>query len=159
MGYALGAADYLTKPVEAEALARVLGRCRAGAGPAKVLIIDDDPATREVLRRSLAREGWTVLEAVDGLKGLACLRRSRPAAVVLDLMMPGMDGFEVLEAMRREDAWRDIPVVVLTAKDLSREEVAWLGRRAGRVFRKGAYGRAELVAAVHGTIAGRVAAG
>jgi CheY-like chemotaxis protein len=79
--------------------------------------------------------------------------------VILDLMMPGMDGFEVLEAMRRQEAWRDIPVVVLTSKDLDRNEVAWLNRRAERVFQKGAYDRAELAATVHDTITERAAAG
>jgi CheY-like chemotaxis protein len=150
MGYALGAADYLTKPIDTDALARVLARYRLGDGQAsRILIIDDDPGTRELLRRTLAAEDYTVMEAADGPKGLACLKRWRPDAVILDLMLPGMDGFEVLETMRRDDAWRGIPVVVVTAKDLTREEVAWLNGHASKVFQKGAYRRAELAGLVH----------
>jgi CheY-like chemotaxis protein len=84
---------------------------------------------------------------------LARLERATPAVVLLDLMMPGVDGFEVLEAMRREEAWRDIPVVIITAKDLTREELARLNGCAERVFRKGAYDRAELVGIIDGVIA------
>ncbi|HEX6015008.1 MAG TPA: response regulator [Geminicoccaceae bacterium] len=160
MGYALGAADYLTKPVDPEALVRVLDRYRAGGGGrAEVLVVDDDPLAREVLRRPLARAGWGVGEAADGREALARLARSRPAVVLLDLMMPGMDGFEVLERMRGEEAWRGIPVVVVSAKDLGREEAAWLGGRAERVFRKGAHERAELIGVVEGMLARRPAEG
>ncbi|HVG48916.1 MAG TPA: response regulator [Rubellimicrobium sp.] len=159
MGYALGATDYLTKPIDVRSLAQVLDRHRAGmienAQKDRVLVIDDDPATREVLRRALAREGWTVAEAVNGYKGLAFLRRCQPALVLLDLMMPGMDGFELLEAMRQEPALRDIPVVVITAKDITREEVAWLNRRATKVIQKGAYSRAKLAGTIHDLIAQR----
>jgi signal transduction histidine kinase/DNA-binding response OmpR family regulator len=159
MGYALGAADYLTKPIDVGLLLRVLNRHQGGDDrEARVLVIDDDPGTREVLRRALARQGWTVAVAVDGYKGLAFLRRSRPAVVLLDLMMPGMDGFEVLHAMRRNEAWRDIPVVVITAKDLTSEEVAWLTRHAEAVFQKGAYERNQLVDEVERMVARRVPA-
>jgi signal transduction histidine kinase/CheY-like chemotaxis protein len=164
MGYALGAADYLTKPVDPEALVRVLDRYRAGGGGGggggsggEVLVVDDDPLAREVLRRPLAWAGWDVGEAADGREALARLARSRPAVVLLDLIMPGMDGFEVLERMRGEEAWRGIPVVVVTAKDLDREEAAWLGGRAERVFRKGAHERAELIGVVEGMLARRPA--
>jgi CheY-like chemotaxis protein len=107
------------------------------------------------LRRLLSREGWTVAEATDGLKGLTFLKRSPPAVVLLDLMLPGMDGFEVLEAMRREKALREVPVVVVTAKDLTREEAVWLNRHATKVFQKGAYERAELASIVHDLLAQR----
>ena len=153
MGYALGAADYLTKPVDAEALVQVLGRFHAGDGESPVLVVDDDPMTREMLRRILSKRGWAVAEAADGTDALSVLGRTRPTAVVLDLMMPGMDGFEVLDAMRRDASWRDIPVVVITAKDLSSEEIAWLSQHAERVFQKGAYKRSELVGVVHDMIA------
>ena len=90
-----------------------------------------------MLRRTLQKEGWTVAEAVNGREALGQLERSRPALVLLDLMMPEMDGFEVLERMRREEAWRDIPVIIVTAKDLTREEVERLNGRVVKVLQKG----------------------
>jgi signal transduction histidine kinase/CheY-like chemotaxis protein len=154
MGYALGAADYLVKPIDTGALLRVLGRFRTAEGRSEVVVVDDDPATRDVLRRTLGREGWTVAEAEDGYQALALLERSPPpAVVVLDLMMPGMDGFQVLEAIRRSEAWRDVPVVVVTAKDLTRDELVWLRTNAEEVFHKGSYNRREVIAVVHDLIA------
>jgi signal transduction histidine kinase/CheY-like chemotaxis protein len=152
MGYALGAADYLTKPVDPDALLGVLGRFHAGDGEVPVMVVDDDPMTREMLRRILSKRGWSVTEAADGSDALSVLSKTRPAVVLLDLMMPGMDGFEVLDTMRREATWREIPVVVVTAKDLSTEEVTWLNQRAERVFQKGAYKRSELVGVIHDMI-------
>jgi signal transduction histidine kinase/CheY-like chemotaxis protein len=155
MGYALGAADYLIKPIDTEALLRVLGRFRTADGRAEVVVVDDDPATRDVLRRTLARGGWTVVESEDGYGALALLERSTPppAVVVLDLMMPGIDGFQVLEAIRRSEAWREVPVVIVTAKDLTRDELVWLRTNAEEVFHKGSYNRRELIALVHELIA------
>jgi CheY-like chemotaxis protein len=159
LGYALGAADYLIKPIDADALLQALGRFLPDGRRAEVLVVDDDPATREMLRRTLAKRGWTVAEAADGREALTRLGCATPAVVLLDLMMPGVDGFEVLEAMRREEAWRDIPVIVITAKDLDRRELARLNGRAEWVFQKGAYDRAELIGIVHGMIARRIAEG
>jgi signal transduction histidine kinase/CheY-like chemotaxis protein len=153
MGYALGAADYLTKPIDPDALLGALGRFHAGDGEIPVMVVDDDPMTREMLRRILSKRGWSVTEAADGSDALSVLGRTRPAVVLLDLMMPGMDGFEVLDAMRREATWRDIPVVVVTAKDLTAKEVTWLNQHAERVFQKGAYKRSELVGTIHEMIA------
>ncbi|MEZ0167630.1 response regulator [Microvirga sp. TS319] len=153
MGYALGAADYLTKPIDPEALLGVLGCFRGRRGDLSVLVVDDDPMTREMLRRILSKRGWSVTEAADGSDALSALGRGAPAVVLLDLMMPGMDGFEVLDTMRREASWRDIPVVVVTAKDLSIEEVSWLNQHAEKIFQKGAYKRSELVGVIHDMIA------
>ncbi len=160
MGFALGAADYLAKPIDPRALLRVLERHRAENRHAEVLVVDDDPAAREVLRRTLAREGWRVAEAGDGREALARLEggAAPPAVVLLDLMMPEVDGFQVLETMRRSEAWREIPVVVVTAKALSRHELDWLRANAEKVVHKGAYERKELVRVVHDMIARRVAA-
>src|SRR5215217_1608552 len=157
MGYTLGAADYLTKTIDTDTLLRALDRFMPAGRRAEVLIVDDDPVARDVLRRTLVKGGWAVAEAGDGREALGRLEHAAPAIVLLDLMMPGVDGFEVLEAMRHEEAWRDIPVIVITAKDLDREELARLNGRAERVFQKGAYDRAELVGVVHGMIARRIA--
>jgi PAS domain S-box-containing protein len=156
MGYALGAADYLVKPIDTGALMQALERCCVKDAQAEVLIADDDAATRSLLRRSLTKAGWLVSETADGRECVALLERSRPAVILLDLMMPEMNGFEVLEVMRSKEDWRDIPVIIITAKDLDREELTWLSQHSEKVFRKGAYGRTELVDAVHRMIARRI---
>ena len=145
MGLALGAAEYLTKPIDGAELKRVLSRIAGTGGATDVLVVDDDPATREMLKRVLTREGWSVRQAENGAAGLDEVARSRPAVVLLDLMMPQMDGFEMLTALRRNEATRDLPVVIVTSKDLTREERDWFAGKALTVFQKGAYERAKLV--------------
>ena len=157
LGFALGAADFITKPFERERLVQAVNRHRRGDGAAKVLVVDDDPKSRDVLRRTLTKEGWTVAEAANGHEALDHLERGRPALVLLDLMMPEMDGFEVLERMRREEAWRDIPVIVVTAKDLTRKDVDRLNGHVAKVLQKGAYQRRNLVRDIHAMIARQVA--
>jgi PAS domain S-box-containing protein len=155
LGFALGAADFLTKPFDRELLIQAVNRHRGGGPRAQVLVVDDDARSRDMLRRTLQREGWTVAEAVDGREALSQLQRSRPALVLLDLMMPEMDGFEVLERMRREEAWRDIPVIVVTAKDLTREEVDRLNGHVIKVLQKGTYRRRDLLEDVRAMLARR----
>ena len=152
MGFALGAADFITKPFEREALLAAVAKHRKDGLPVEVLVVDDDWKTRDMLRRILVKEGWTVAEAVDGRAAIEVLERSRPALVLLDLMLPEMDGFEVLERMRTEAAWRDIPVIVLTAKDLTRAEIEQLNGRVAKILQKGAYRRRDLLDDVHGMI-------
>ena len=159
LGFALGAADFITKPFEREILLHAVNRHRRGDGTAQVLVVDDDPKSRDVLRRTLTKEGWTVAEATNGGEALDQLERSRPALVLLDLMMPEMDGFEVLEQMRRDEAWCDIPVIVVTAKDLTRAEIDILNGRVVKVLQKGAYQRRDLLADIHAMIGRRVAVG
>jgi signal transduction histidine kinase/DNA-binding response OmpR family regulator len=157
LGFALGAADFITKPFERERLVQAVNRHRRGDGAANVLVVDDDPKSRDVLRRTLTREGWTVAEAASGREALDHLERGRPALVLLDLMMPEMDGFEVLERMRGDEAWRDIPVIVVTAKDLTREDADRLNGHVAKVLQKGAYQRRDLVRDVQTMIARQVA--
>jgi CheY-like chemotaxis protein len=155
MGFALGAADFVTKPFERELLIQTVNRHRRGDELAQVLVVDDDPKSRDVLRRTLQKEGWAVAEAVNGRAAIAQLERSRPALVLLDLLMPEMDGFEVLERMRRQDAWRAIPVIVVTAKDLTREEVDRLNGQVVKVLQKGTYRRRDLLDDVRAKLAER----
>jgi CheY-like chemotaxis protein len=148
MGLAFGAADHLVKPVPAAELVATL---EAFAGPASlrdVLVVDDDPATRDLFRRILTREGWTVREAADGRAGLTQLEAARPTVMILDLLMPEMDGFELLRTLRERPALADLPVIVATSKDLTRQEREWLVERAGDVVDKGRKGRADLIAAL-----------
>jgi DNA-binding response OmpR family regulator len=152
MGFALGAAEHLTKPINPKELLRLLARVQRSENAPDVLIVDDDQSTRDMLRRMLVKEGWTVREAANGAEGLEQLARAVPAVMLLDLMMPELDGFEVLRAVRQTAAWRDIPVVIVTSKDLSRDELEWLRGHALDVFQKGAYSRAELIAAVRAMV-------
>jgi CheY-like chemotaxis protein/nitrogen-specific signal transduction histidine kinase len=145
LGYALGAAEYLTKPLDRE---RLLATVRKHRRDLPVLVVDDDPVVRELLRRQLEAEGYRVSEAGDGRAALARLREAVPGVILLDLMMPEMDGFELMEAMRREAGWASIPVVVLTAKDLTAEDRERLNGRVERVLQKGAYTADVLLADV-----------
>ncbi len=138
MGRALGAADYLPKPIDRERLSAVLRRFRGSRTPCPALVIEDDPASREVLRRTLEGDGWRVCEARNGREGLEFLKGGAPDLILLDLMMPEMDGFEFVEALRANPAWVQIPVVVVTARDLSGEERERLERHVRKVLQKGA---------------------
>jgi CheY-like chemotaxis protein len=114
----------------------VLARYRHGPG-APVLVVEDDEATRATLRRALEKDGWEVAEAENGRVGLTRLDSSRPDLVLLDLMMPEMDGFEFLEALRSRPAESCPPVVVITAKELTEEDRKRLNGGVSRVLRKG----------------------
>jgi signal transduction histidine kinase/CheY-like chemotaxis protein len=146
IGFALGAADYLTKPFDREKLVLALRRFRKGSSPRPVLVVEDDPATRDVVRRTLERDGWVVSEADNGRRALESLRRSVPDLIVLDLMMPEMDGFEFVAELRRSEAGRRIPVVVVTAKEITAEDRARLNGQVRRIFSKGSFSREELTA-------------
>src|SRR5207248_8345987 len=126
LGYTLGAADYITKPVDREHLSRVLGRYRCPHPPCPVLLIEDDETTRGMMREMLEREGWQVSEASNGREGLDRVEDSEPNVILLDLMMPEMDGFEFIANLRARPGWSDIPGVVSTAKVLTPHDRARL---------------------------------
>jgi CheY-like chemotaxis protein len=134
-GYALGATEYLVKPVDRDRLVAVLRGVRRAAGGV-VLIVDDDPLTRAILREALARAGWTVVEADNGRVALERVAERRPDAIVLDLVMPQMDGFEFVAELRAMDGERDIPVVVLTAMDLSADDRRRLAGAVEQIIQK-----------------------
>jgi signal transduction histidine kinase/CheY-like chemotaxis protein len=144
MGRALGAADYLPKPIDRERLAAVLKRFRGPVSPCPAVVIEDDPASREVLRRTLEQDGWKVCEAANGREGLELLAAGTPDLILLDLMMPEMDGFEFVDALRANEAWAGIPVVVVTARDLSGAERTRLESHVRKVLQKGALSRDAL---------------
>jgi len=136
-GFALGAAEYLVKPVGKEQLLAAL--YRAAAMPERkhtVVAIDDDPLAIELVRASLEPEGWTVLGAATGQEGLALIRERKPSAVLLDLLMPGMDGFEVVEALRADPDTKSVPVVILTSKSMTQQDKERLRGRITYVARK-----------------------
>ncbi|HVQ32217.1 MAG TPA: response regulator [Vicinamibacteria bacterium] len=145
IGYALGAADYILKPFDRDRLAEVLRRYKGKEPVCPVLVVEDDPATRDVIRRTLEGDGWQVTEAANGRLALSAVSEKVPDLILLDLMMPEMDGFEFVAALRRNDAWKRVPVVVVTAKDLTREDRERLDGYVRRVFQKGAFSRDELI--------------
>jgi signal transduction histidine kinase/DNA-binding response OmpR family regulator len=148
IGYALGASEYITKPVDRERLVTVLRKYRCDNPPCPVLLVEDDEAVRDLIRRTLEKDGWTVTEAENGRVGLERVKELVPELIVLDLMMPEMDGFEFLYELRKNEAWRDIPVVVVTAKELTEEDRRRLSGNVEQVLQKGAYTREELLSEV-----------
>ena len=134
-GYSLGASDYLVKPVDRDKLIGVL-RSICGSVGGKVLLIDDDDTMRRGIRLTLEPAGWEVTEAENGQIGLAHLAEARPDVIILDLMMPEMDGFEFLEKIRHRPEWPDIPVVVVTSKDLTMEDRNRLNGGVERIIQK-----------------------
>ncbi|MGH8112334.1 MAG: response regulator [Rhodanobacteraceae bacterium] len=140
LGFAVGAADYLVKPVERKTLLRTVEKYLGLNAQRPILVVDDDATTRSMLRRQLARHGWKVVEAENGADALARVEEVKPSLVLLDLMMPQMDGFAFLAALngrRLLDA--ALPVVVLTAKELTLGERKILAGQANNIIEKGGY--------------------
>jgi len=148
MGYALGAADYLVKPVGRGELAELLDQYKTEKADRPVLVVEDDPDTRDLLRRTLQVEGWSVTSAEDGQAALRCVAERRPALILLDLMMPRMNGFEFIAELRKVESWRSIPIVVVTARHLSADDHDKLGGAVYKILRKVASTREELMQAV-----------
>jgi CheY-like chemotaxis protein len=157
MGYALGAAEYLSKPIDRDRLLQILRRYGSESQPRPVLVVEDDAATRAVLTRTLEREGWTVIEAKNGREGLDRVAETLPSLVLLDLMMPEMDGFEFLEAFRGDAHRRSIPVVVITAKELSDDDRRRLNGGVAHIVEKGGQNQDAFIDDVRKLVAARVA--
>jgi CheY-like chemotaxis protein len=154
LGYALGAAEFLTKPIDWDRLGAVLQRY-AGAGRrggSLALVVDDEAMAREQLGRGLERDGWRVVEAANGREALERLEEVTPQLILLDLLMPKMDGFEFVAAMREQERWRSIPILVITAKDITKEDRTRLEGCVARILQKGGYGRAEFVAEIRSLV-------
>jgi CheY-like chemotaxis protein len=146
-GFRLGAADYLVKPVDPDRLTAVLRRHQGDPAARRVLVVDDDADLRRRLRGLLEKDGWAVDEAADGREALDRLE-ARPSLILLDLLMPGVDGFEFLAEFRQREEFRSVPVVVLTAKDLTPADHDRLRGSIETVLRKGSLGSEQLLAEV-----------
>jgi len=147
LGFSLGAAGYLNKPVSRERLLETVSR-HLGQGNGTILVVEDDPSSRQMLRRSLEQCHWPVIEAENGRIALECIARQIPALILLDLMMPEMDGFQVVEELHRKEAWRSIPVVIITAKDLTRQDMERLNGSVLQIVQKGMYRQSDLVSQI-----------
>jgi PAS domain S-box-containing protein len=154
-GFALGATEYLTKPLDRERLTAVLGRISHGRGSRLALVVDDLPENRTLLRSALEHDGWTVEEAGNGLEALERLEHRRPDAILLDLMMPEMDGIAFVERLRASERNRSIPVLVVTAKDITPVDRQRLSGGVQAIMQKGAVDLSELVAQTRALLSSR----
>jgi CheY-like chemotaxis protein len=123
-----------------------------------VLLVEDDAGARDMIRQMVEKMGLPAAEAVDGRQALAWLGdHPAPALILLDLMMPEMDGFEVLDALAANEEWREIPVIVITAKELTAAERERLLRQAQKVIEKGSASRLDIAAAISAAVRRRPA--
>ena len=155
-GFALGAAEYMVKPIDREQLTMILHRYRCAQMPCDVLVVEDDKATRELVHSTLAKHGWRVMEAANGRIALERVAEKKPALIILDLMMPEMDGFEFVTRLREREEWRDIPIIVVTAKDITEEDRLRLNGYVEKTLQKSQYSRDELLRDIRESIVNRL---
>lgn len=138
LGFALGAADYLIKPLDRQQLNIVLAKYGDSkkSDPHIALVVEDDPKSLEITSRTLERDGWHVMQAMNGREALDRLNETIPSVIILDLMMPVMDGFEFVEAVRSNPIWQSLLIVILTAKDLTDADRAQLNGHVSRIYKK-----------------------
>ena len=145
LGFALGAVEYVTKPIDWQHLDKLLHRYCEGDFDRPVLIVEDNPQTRELLQRNLAKAGWRTVEAENGRVALEKLATHSPAVILLDLIMPEMDGFEFLDALRQDKRWHALPVIVVTAREINEEDRQRLNGQVTNILRKGTYKSDDLI--------------
>ena len=152
LGFALGAAEYLTKPIDRNRLMDILAKYAGSEVRQTALVVDDLPDNRTLLAALLEREGWNVLQADNGRTALQTVDHQQPSLILLDLMMPVMDGFEFLRELRQREDGRLIPVVVVTAKDLSTDEKNLLRTSVENVIQKSTISHEDLLADIRNKI-------
>ena len=134
--------------LSARPLQKTVTPSKSKQAQAEVLIVEDNAATREMLGRTLHKEGWSVLEAEDGQDALQQLSQTQPTLILLDLMMSEMDGFEFISEIQKNKQWQSIPVIVITAKDLTQHDRQQLSDSVIKILQKGTYNRKELLAQI-----------
>ncbi len=152
LGYALGASEFLTKPIKRDRLIAVIDKYVQTGGEHSVLVIEDDAAAGEMMARLLHKEGYAVTRAVNGLQALEKLAEEAPKLILLDLMMPEMDGFQFLAELRKREEWNGIPVVVVTAKTITQEDRLKLNGYVKGVIQKGTFSPTSLLEAIENYI-------
>jgi signal transduction histidine kinase/DNA-binding response OmpR family regulator len=153
-GFTLGASDYATKPVNRRRLSQILKKFTCTRPPCPVLVIDDDSLTRSLTRTILEKEGWVVSEAENGIEALRMMATNRPSLIFLDLLMPEMDGFAFAAEVKTHPEWRSIPIVVVTAQDLTSEDRRRLNGHVETILRKQGDSREALLEQVRDLLAG-----
>jgi signal transduction histidine kinase/DNA-binding response OmpR family regulator len=154
VGYTLGVSDYLLKPIDRKQLVSILNKYQSKRPQQSILLVEDDDNARHILQDALAAEGWHVTEAENGRVALAKLAETTPALILLDLMMPEMDGFEFITHLEQHADWRSIPIVVITAKEITAQERLRLNGGVRKILQKGVYDLGELIAKVRDLAAG-----
>ncbi|MFP4344146.1 MAG: GAF domain-containing protein [Anaerolineales bacterium] len=144
-GLSMGVSDYLVKPILEQELLDILARLSEESGPQRVLVVDDSTDDRQLLCRILRSAGYIVEEAVGGAEAIGKIHQSPPDVLILDLMMPEVDGFAVLENLKANEQTRKVPVVVVTAKDLTSAERDLLHSRAESLLQKGLFDQKQLL--------------
>ncbi|MGC2326626.1 MAG: response regulator [Candidatus Sulfotelmatobacter sp.] len=156
VGFALGAADYLIKPIRKPTLLQTIRR-HVPLPPdedSSILLVDDDPKTLELLQEALRSAGYETQGVRSGTRALEVLANKVVGAILLDLLMPGMDGFQVIRHVRQEPALKELPILVMTAKNLSPDEIALLKRETQGLLQKGGSWKQQLIAEVDRVIRG-----
>jgi signal transduction histidine kinase/DNA-binding response OmpR family regulator len=143
-GLLMGAAEHLTKPIERQDLARIL-TLYSGKGEGEVLLVEDDPSIAEIYIRGISQAGFSVHHARNGVEALGMMNFNTYSLAIVDLMMPEMDGFELIEELERRNPDKSMPIMVVTAKELTREDRARLAGRINKLHMKGGLSPRELV--------------
>jgi CheY-like chemotaxis protein len=156
LGFQLGASDYLLKPLNGAQVRNALDRVTGAGdpGPKRVLVIDDDPNVANMLRQVLPEKDFALESALDGEAGLRAIAAARPDLVLLDLLMPGLDGFAVIRRLRDDAGTRDLPVIVISAKELIAAEVAALHETVSAIMKKQGFEGDRLVDEMHRVLEG-----
>lgn len=145
LAYALGVSDYMVKPVDRQTLTQILAKHRKQMDQEMILVVEDDPNSREMMVRFLRDKGYDVEAAENGRVAMETLRKRTPSLILLDLMMPEMDGFQFTAELRNSPDYCNIPVVILTARDLSADDRRFLGENVEQVMMKGAFNRDQFL--------------
>ena len=153
-GFAMGIADYIQKPIDKQRLLGSLQKFQRRAKEPRILVVEDDADMRSLLRRMLEREQWQVSEAANGRQALKHLQQHVPTLIILDLLMPLMDGFQLVEQMQKNETWRRIPVVVVSAKEVTQRDRDRLDGHVAKILQKGAFTKERLLAEVRDVVAG-----
>lgn len=157
LGYALGAAEYLLKPVQAKQLGAILDKYKPDLTSNSILVVEDDSDIREMLCRQLKKQNWEVIAAANGSQALMKLADHTPGMIISDLMMPEMDGFDLVHQLRQHEQWRAIPIVILTAKEITPEDQQKLNGSVIRIFAKGSYHCSDLLTEVNNLLCKAIA--
>jgi signal transduction histidine kinase/CheY-like chemotaxis protein len=146
-GFVMGEVDFLTKPVDVKAMMRKIRQLVPDGSPT-LLVVDDDESAREIMSAAAKKAGWKSIEATNGKEALEKMSEILPSIIVLDLMMPEMDGFTLISELQKNEEWHNIPVIIVSAKELSQGERSMLMQYTKGILQKGAYSRQDLIDAI-----------